>query len=190
MNYYRPLYRPAHFSAMPKGVAWDYVEAPASDPMIAIRRKLPLSRHPYGIISTERALTREELEQYELAVVEVDVCITGNPALDGTCGEPDCVCAPPKVLEQVIALRDEIRRELVKADEHARSIAGPHGRSGLANQIARVTVELHAEFVKRLDEIIGAPDDAGRTAIGNTPTCEGCGQPQDHCTCGDEEASC
>jgi hypothetical protein len=25
---------------------------------------------------------------------EVDVCIAGNPATDGVCGDPDCVCAP------------------------------------------------------------------------------------------------
>lgn len=29
--------------------------------------------------------------------------------------------------------------------------------------------------------------DAGRTAIGNTPTCEDCGKPQDHCECGDAD---
>ena len=29
-------------------------------------------------------------------------------------------------------------------------------------------------------------EDAGRTAIGNTPTCEDCGAPQDHCVCPDD----
>lgn len=31
--------------------------------------------------------------------------------------------------------------------------------------------------------------DAGRTRIGNTPTCETCHQPLDHCTCGDDESA-
>ena len=30
-------------------------------------------------------------------------------------------------------------------------------------------------------------DDKGRTRIGNTPTCEDCDEPQDHCICGDDE---
>lgn len=24
----------------------------------------------------------------------VDVCLAGNPAVDGVCGDPDCVCSP------------------------------------------------------------------------------------------------
>jgi hypothetical protein len=53
------------------------------------------------------------------APIIVDVCIAGNSAVDGHCGEPDCVC------------------------------------------------------------------DGGRTRMGNTPTCEDCGESQDHCTCGE-----
>lgn len=65
---YRPMYRPAHFAAMPKGVKWDYVEAPACDPMIAVRRGLPLSKHQYGIIATDRRLTEEERRDFELEI--------------------------------------------------------------------------------------------------------------------------
>ena len=32
-------------------------------------------------------------------------------------------------------------------------------------------------------------DDGGRTRIGNTPTCEDCDQPIDHCTCGDDDST-
>jgi len=63
---YRSLYRPPHFAALPKGLVWDYVEAPAIDPMIAVRRGLPLSRHRFGVIATERMLTPEELESFDL----------------------------------------------------------------------------------------------------------------------------
>lgn len=66
---YRPMYRPVHFSAMPKDVQWDYVEAPACDPMISIRRHLPLSRHQFGIITCNRRLTENERKEYELEIV-------------------------------------------------------------------------------------------------------------------------
>lgn len=31
---------------------------------------------------------------------EVDVCITGNPAVNGVCGDPECVCAPGDILAE------------------------------------------------------------------------------------------
>lgn len=66
---YRPMYRDAYVSAFPKDVTWDYVEAPASNPMIAIRRNLPLSRHPFGIIATNRPLTPQEREEFQMQIV-------------------------------------------------------------------------------------------------------------------------
>ena len=61
---YRPLYRPAHFAGLPKG--WDYVEAPACEPDIAVRRGLPLSRQTYGIIAYTRPLTKQEQADHQL----------------------------------------------------------------------------------------------------------------------------
>jgi hypothetical protein len=61
---YRPLYRPASNFTVPEG--WDYVEAPANEPMIAQRRGLPLSTQPFGIIGYNRRLTREECEHFGL----------------------------------------------------------------------------------------------------------------------------
>ena len=61
---YRPLYRPVSFCTLPKDVKWDYLEAPATNPMIAERRGIPLSRQPYGIIAIDRQLTKEELDHY------------------------------------------------------------------------------------------------------------------------------
>jgi hypothetical protein len=65
---YRPIYRPMHSVRLPSDVTWDYVEAPNLEPMIAVRRGLPLSRHTHGIIATSRALTEYEREQYGLEV--------------------------------------------------------------------------------------------------------------------------
>ena len=47
---------------------WDYVEAPASDPMIAVRRGLPLSRQPFGVIALNRRLTSQERTEYQMEI--------------------------------------------------------------------------------------------------------------------------
>lgn len=65
---YRPMYRDAYASAFPSDVTWDYVEAPASDPMISIRRGLPLSRHQFGIIATNRRLTSQERNEFQMEI--------------------------------------------------------------------------------------------------------------------------
>ena len=65
---YRPMYRPAHNSSFPADVTWDYVEAPANDPMIAVRRGLPLSRQPFGVIALNRRLTSQERTEYQMEI--------------------------------------------------------------------------------------------------------------------------
>lgn len=62
---YRPLLRPAAGGGVPPGVRWDYVEAP--DEHIAARRpELPVSRHRYGVICTDRKLTDAECFHFDL----------------------------------------------------------------------------------------------------------------------------
>jgi len=62
---YKPLYRPAPFSGIPKG--WDYVEAP---PDIAHRRMdLPMSNWIHGVIAYDRPLTKDECKNHELEFV-------------------------------------------------------------------------------------------------------------------------
>jgi hypothetical protein len=62
---YRPLYRPAAFSGIPKG--WDYVEAPAD---LAHRRpELPRSTWIHGVIGYDRQLTQDECKNWELEYV-------------------------------------------------------------------------------------------------------------------------
>ena len=65
---YRPIYRPAHGTCFPKDLTWDYVEAPSLEPMIAVRRGLPLSRHAHGIIATSRRLSERERAEYGMEV--------------------------------------------------------------------------------------------------------------------------
>ena len=64
---YRPMLRPASFCTVPEG--WDYVEAPANEPEIAMRRGMPLSKSRYGIIAYQRRLTKEERLHYGLEIV-------------------------------------------------------------------------------------------------------------------------
>lgn len=65
---YRMRYRPASLSTLPRGLEWVYVEAP---PDLAVRRPdLPVSKHRFGVISTVRSLTAEEMESYEIDAAE------------------------------------------------------------------------------------------------------------------------
>ena len=59
---YAMLLRPASSSTLPRGLGWDFVEAPAE---IAARRGLPVAQeYPFGVIETDRALTDEEVEHF------------------------------------------------------------------------------------------------------------------------------
>lgn len=44
-----------------------------------------------------------------MAIV-IDVCIAGEPAINGVCGDPECVCAPVVYCEECGATRKEIER--------------------------------------------------------------------------------
>lgn len=65
---YIPLLRPAGFATLPSGLRWDYVEAPAM-PGLCRRDDIPLSAHRYGIIATDRALTADERDRFDLRLV-------------------------------------------------------------------------------------------------------------------------
>ena len=65
---YRPTLRPASSFTLPKGIEWDYLEAPANEPLIAQRRGIPLSRQPFGIIAVNRRLSKEERGQFGLEI--------------------------------------------------------------------------------------------------------------------------
>lgn len=62
MTKYIPLYRPASFATLPRGLAWTYVEVPS---YITTRPDLPTSEHTHGVIEC-RELTKEELAEFEL----------------------------------------------------------------------------------------------------------------------------
>lgn len=67
-NRYRMLYRPAYFATLPPGLKWEFVEAPQN---IAHRRTdIPCSWYQFGVFKTDRPLTKEELEIYEIVPVE------------------------------------------------------------------------------------------------------------------------
>ena len=64
MNY-RTVIRPPAFGGIPHGVRWEYVEAPANgSPAPA---DLPRSQYYYGVFKTDRPLTREEMDRFDIA---------------------------------------------------------------------------------------------------------------------------
>jgi hypothetical protein len=64
MALYRPLLRPAGYGTLPSGVSWQYVEWPSM--MGFGRADIPTSQHRYGIIETDRTLTKDEREHFDL----------------------------------------------------------------------------------------------------------------------------
>jgi len=67
LSIYRPLLRPASFATLPSGLGWTYVTAPWD---LAHRRTdLPRSETRYGTIATDRPLTRDECEAFDLKPV-------------------------------------------------------------------------------------------------------------------------
>lgn len=68
MNRYRMMYRPAGFGTLPRGLAWHYVEAPHMHGLCG-NADLPRSRHSFGVIETDRPLTANECETFEIVAV-------------------------------------------------------------------------------------------------------------------------
>lgn len=68
-NLYRTTIRPAHGGGVPAGLRWEYIEAPAMHGLVN-RPDLPVSQHRYGVIRTERPLTVEEREHFDILPVD------------------------------------------------------------------------------------------------------------------------
>ena len=64
---YTMMYRPAGYATLPSKLGWEYVETPKRNDLGINRPDLPQSReHPFGVIRTERELTPEEVQSFEL----------------------------------------------------------------------------------------------------------------------------
>jgi hypothetical protein len=53
------------------------------------------------------------------AAIVVDVCLAGNPAENGCCGKPDCVCAPAAARGGVLVTRETFEKILSRDREPA-----------------------------------------------------------------------
>src|SRR3990167_5881790 len=60
---YRPTLRPASSFTLPHGLRWEYVQAPWEG---VSRPDLPRADTRYGVISTDRQLTADERQQFDL----------------------------------------------------------------------------------------------------------------------------
>ena len=70
MNTYTMRYRPAGFGTLPRDIRWDYVAMPTIFGLCG-RRDLPSSNRTFGVIQTDRPLTPDELETFEIVPCEV-----------------------------------------------------------------------------------------------------------------------
>lgn len=64
---YRTKLRPAAFGGLPQGLVWRYVELPNDGSVYRGHFPLlPVSQHRYGVIETDRALTRDEMSHFDI----------------------------------------------------------------------------------------------------------------------------
>jgi hypothetical protein len=63
-NLYRTTLRPAGFGGLPQGVTYQYVETP-SDGSVNLP-SIPVSRLRYGVIKTDRPLTADEMQHFDI----------------------------------------------------------------------------------------------------------------------------
>lgn len=66
MFIYRPTLRPASVFTLPRGITWEFVEAPWD--IAHIRNDLPRGKTRYGLIKIDRRLTDEERATFDLVV--------------------------------------------------------------------------------------------------------------------------
>jgi hypothetical protein len=70
-NFYRTTLRPIFGGGVPPGVKWELVEAPA-DGSLTKRPDLPRSKHRYGVFTTDRPLTQDEMQHFDIEPVTVN----------------------------------------------------------------------------------------------------------------------
>jgi len=90
-------------------------------------------------ITSQRSIGNDHLfydhatgRQFRITIDEIDVCIAGSPAVNGQCGDPDCVCAP-------------------EGDEYA---ADDTSRDALLDRLGKAVANLHDEDLLKLIERI------------------------------------
>jgi hypothetical protein len=69
-TFYRTTLRPAGFGGLPPGVSYEYAEAPTM-PGLCGNLNIPTSRYRYGVVRLSRELTPEEMEHFDIVLVEV-----------------------------------------------------------------------------------------------------------------------
>jgi hypothetical protein len=146
---YRLQYRPPGAATLPSGLKWDFHEAPRDDYDLQQRRpELPRSRHPFGVIRTERPLTPEEMRTYEIDPV------TGDQQLAPSAGIPAAMRRHKKSVQSVDAAFDSgalIRQaRRIMASDNIRGMAFDRGiipaafhhrRSALSSQHVRLAMD-------------------------------------------------
>jgi len=65
---YRTTLRPAGFGGVPMGVQWHYVELPRDHPG-HLFQDTPRGTYNFGVIETDRPLTKAEMEHFDIIAV-------------------------------------------------------------------------------------------------------------------------
>lgn len=65
---YRANLRPVGFDSLPKGMIWEYVEAPHAISHMAAFRNMPRSVARFGTIRLQSKLTADECARYGLEI--------------------------------------------------------------------------------------------------------------------------
>ena len=66
---YRMLYRPLMFATYPRDVVTEWVELPQDGIVPGAFPGVPVSRHVFGVFTTDRPLTGLELASYQIEIV-------------------------------------------------------------------------------------------------------------------------
>ena len=70
MTKYKMLYRPLMFATYPSDVITEWVELPQDGIIRGAFPGVPVSRHVFGVFTTDRPLTADELASYQIEIVE------------------------------------------------------------------------------------------------------------------------
>ncbi len=79
---YTMHYRPVMFSTLPPGVRWRFYELPRSLAHLAANIKAEtdkISDRVFGVFTTDRPLTADELRDYEIDVVKLSTIEVSDP---------------------------------------------------------------------------------------------------------------
>ena len=127
---YRMLYRPLMFATYPSDITTEWVELPQDGIIQAAFPGIPTSGHRFGVFTTDRPLTADELSSYQIEIVaDCPACrdeLHGEPVDDATIAT---MCEPCQAIARENEDEDEAAEAPIKrADAAATAYMSAHAR--------------------------------------------------------------